>query len=54
VADRIGIVTEEHEEAAFRRGERLSYRASILINLAVSAALYGLIFALVRGIIGLF
>lgn len=54
MADRIGIVINEHEEPTFRRGERLSYRASILINLAASAALYGVMFVLIRGIIRLF
>lgn len=51
MADRIGIISEGREELALAKSERLSYRVSLLINLVVSAALYGAGFLALRTII---
>lgn len=53
MADRIGIVSEDREELAPARGERFSHRLSLLVNLAVSGALYGIGFLILRGVIHL-
>jgi hypothetical protein len=53
VVDRTGTVSEGHKELAPARRERLSHRVSLLINLVASAALYGLAYLAVIGIIRL-
>lgn len=53
VADRIGTISEDRDAFAPAKGERLSHRASLLINLAASAALYGAGYFAIRGIIHL-
>jgi len=53
VADRIGTVSGGREECSSPRTERFSYRVSLLVNLAASAALYGLAYFVVIGVIHL-
>ena len=53
VADRVGIVSEDRREITPPHCKRLSYRASLLINLAASVILYGLAYLAVREIIHL-
>jgi len=53
VADRIRTVSGEQEECSSPRKDRFSYRVSLLINLAASAALYGLAYFAIRGVIHL-
>jgi hypothetical protein len=53
VADRIGTIFEDREELVPTQGERLSYRASLLITLAASAALYGAAYFVLKGLIHL-
>ena len=54
MADRIGIATDGREELAPPKSERFSYRFSLLINLAASAALYTAGFLIVRAVFRLF
>lgn len=53
LANRIGTVPEGRHDVAPSKGERLSYRASLLINLAASAALYGLGYLAIKAFIHL-
>jgi hypothetical protein len=53
VADRIGTVSGDHGELAPAKAERFSYRVSLFIALAASAALYGLAYLIIREIIHL-
>lgn len=53
MADRTGTISEDREAFSPVKGERLSHRASLLINLAASAALYGAGYFVIKGIIHL-
>ena len=48
MANRIGIVSRDRNRVASTEGGRLSYRISLLINLATSAALYGLAYLVLK------